>query len=165
MTPNEAYHVLGLEPSATIEAIKAAFRAGAKTNLSDLNSGGSDTKFHRVQEAYDVLAKSRVDGGLEEADAADDADDDRGQKHRQPPTDAAVDFVQAFLAERGIEILFDGSLTKSGAMLKAESLTRSSPSSIRKRSTGSGSSMNSSVWPRAVASPSRRATLRARCAS
>ena len=120
MTQQEAYGVLGLEPGATIDMIKDAYQATAKSTHPDLSGSGSDVEFRRVQEAYDVLKHGHVHAGLKSADVADTAYDHQNTQRTAKATDAAVEFVQAFLENHGIEILFDGSLHKAGAPLKAD---------------------------------------------
>jgi hypothetical protein len=121
MTRNEAYNELGLEPGATQDAIKAAFRARAKATHSDLNGGGreADAQFHRVHEAYETLISGDTGDDFDGREAAREAHQGKDQGRSAPPNDAAVDFVQTFLAGRGIEILFDGTLHKAGAPLRA----------------------------------------------
>ena len=47
--------ILGLEPGATPEAIKAAFRRLARETHPDLNPGIDRAAFQRVQAAYETL--------------------------------------------------------------------------------------------------------------
>jgi len=59
MTPEEAYQVLGLQPGATDEEIRAAHHRLMRTAHPD--SGGSDWLATRINQARDVLLRRRRD--------------------------------------------------------------------------------------------------------
>ncbi len=70
MTP---YELLGVEPSADLEAIKRAYRALAKELHPDLNSGNDEAadRFKRITAAYNLLAdkkrRAEIDSSLARA--------------------------------------------------------------------------------------------------
>nr|WP_137828338.1 primase-helicase family protein [Methylobacterium sp. L1A1] len=115
VTSEEAYKVLGIEPGASPEVVKAAYHAQAKAAHPDVNGLGSADAFHRVQEAYEAIVRRRVQRRLDEADGAEA--DAEGQ---QEPADAAVKLVTDFLERKGIEILFDGTLRSKAAPSAAQ---------------------------------------------
>lgn len=53
--PRGLYGVLGVQPSATAEEIKSAYRRLAKDTHPDTSGGKSTDRFHRVSEAYEIL--------------------------------------------------------------------------------------------------------------
>lgn len=55
MTVNDAYDLLGLQPGASPDALKEAYRRMSKKVHPD--QGGSAALFRQVQEAYDLLSK------------------------------------------------------------------------------------------------------------
>lgn len=52
--PHTLYQVLGIQPSATAEEIRSAYRRAARATHPD--HGGSSERFHQVSEAYQVLS-------------------------------------------------------------------------------------------------------------
>lgn len=63
---NNAYKILGIEPSATDEEVKKAYREMAKKNHPDLVSSlgedvrqASEKKFQEINEAYETIKKQR----------------------------------------------------------------------------------------------------------
>jgi hypothetical protein len=55
-TPTEAYRVLGLDPGATAEEVRRAYRERVKSVHPD-REGGDEAEFKRVTEAYEVLTE------------------------------------------------------------------------------------------------------------
>lgn len=60
MAKRDPYHVLGVNPSASDEEIKRAYRKLARRHHPDLNnnSKASEARFKELAEAYEVLADS-----------------------------------------------------------------------------------------------------------
>ena len=63
---NSAYKILGIEPTATDEEVKKAYREMAKKNHPDLvNNLGEDVrqaavkKFQEINDAYETIKKQR----------------------------------------------------------------------------------------------------------
>ncbi|KQO91281.1 hypothetical protein ASF33_18285 [Methylobacterium sp. Leaf92] len=117
MTSEEAYKVLGVEPNASPEVVKAAYHTQAKAAHPDINDHGSAEAFHRVQEAYETIVRRRVQRRLDDADGEEAGVNPGGE---QKPTDAAVALVTTFLEREGIEILFDGTLRSKTAPSAAQ---------------------------------------------
>ena len=55
MRPREAYDTLGLDPDASQDAIRSAYRERVKETHPD--SGGDEETFKRVTEAYETLSE------------------------------------------------------------------------------------------------------------
>lgn len=110
MTRNEAYQVLGLQPGAEAEAIKAAYRAEAKRHHPDLNGGGEEAaaRFRRVQEAYETLMGRNGVGRRDQADADDEDLGGSGEDAAQQARPDPVAVVREFLTRMEVVILFDG---------------------------------------------------------
>ena len=56
--PQGLYKVLGVQPSATADEIRSAFRKLAKETHPDTSGIRSAERFHRISEAYDILSDS-----------------------------------------------------------------------------------------------------------
>lgn len=63
---NDPYAVLGLQPGATLDEIKAAYRALAKKHHPDQNQGDpeSEAKFKEISEAYSQLQNPKPQPGF-----------------------------------------------------------------------------------------------------
>ena len=62
------YAVLGLDPAASVAAIKVAYRKKASEFHPDKNSAAdAPARFREVQEAYDILADSAKRHGYDES--------------------------------------------------------------------------------------------------
>ena len=59
--PTNHYHTLGLQPSATADQIRRAYRALAKTLHPDINPAkDAAARFARIAAAYEVLSDARA---------------------------------------------------------------------------------------------------------
>lgn len=69
--PQGLYRALGVQPSATAEQIRAAYRKLAKETHPDTSGNSSAERFHRVSAAYEILSdpirRARYDGSAREA--------------------------------------------------------------------------------------------------
>lgn len=74
MREQDFYAVLGLDPDADEQAVRAAYRRAAREHHPD--RGGSAAQFHRIQEAWDVLGspQSRADYDRRRTTSAASAD-------------------------------------------------------------------------------------------
>ncbi|MBB3410021.1 hypothetical protein FHT87_003953 [Rhizobium sp. BK316] len=69
--PQGLYSALGVQPSATAEQIRAAYRKLAKETHPDTSGNSSAERFHRISAAYEILSdpirRARYDGSAREA--------------------------------------------------------------------------------------------------
>ena len=69
--PQGLYSALGVQPSATAEQIRAAYRKLAKETHPDTSGNKSSERFHRISAAYEILGdpirKAGYDGSAREA--------------------------------------------------------------------------------------------------
>src|SRR5690625_4773412 len=74
MREQDFYSVLGLDPDADEQAVRAAYRKAAREHHPD--RGGSAEQFHRIQEAWEVLGspQSRADYDRRRGTSAASAD-------------------------------------------------------------------------------------------
>lgn len=68
--PQGLYSALGVQPSATAEQIRAAYRKLAKETHPDTSGNKSAERFHRISAAYEILSdpigRARYDGSARE---------------------------------------------------------------------------------------------------
>lgn len=123
MTEQEALEVLGVAIGASWEEIKAAYLLRAKGTHPDVRGGGARAadEFQRVQAAYaalhslagiQVAASEGGAGGSAEIrgnTASEGTEAGAVGPLPEAPRSDPVELVRAFLDERDIEVLFDGS--------------------------------------------------------
>lgn len=92
MREPDFYAVLGLSPTADPQTIRSAYRRAAREHHPD--RGGSAEKFHRIQEAWEVLGseQTRADydrrrsGGAQSADSPAPTEEGAGFTYSRSPT-------------------------------------------------------------------------------
>jgi curved DNA-binding protein CbpA len=94
MTVNEALTVLGLDPSATEEEVRTAYRRAAHWCHPDKNPGNkvAEETFKRVSEAHGVLRAAngkRTSGGTTRSRRADDGTRDAGKSEARAAAERA----------------------------------------------------------------------------
>ncbi|TXN81267.1 VapE domain-containing protein [Methylobacterium sp. WL8] len=106
MTRGEAYVVLGLAPSATVDEIKAAHRREAKATHPDHNGAHRAADFIRVGQARDTLLGHQLrPGERTEKDRTEETEDEFDDEGFDP-----ISIVRQFMAHEQIEVLFDGTI-------------------------------------------------------